>query len=98
VNETLTVPLPSFGLFVNYNITPRLQFQTRADFFYIRVGNYEGSMFEYYFGLEYRLFRHFAVGAAYDRLAADLQDTSRGGFEFDLAYNLAFFYGTLYFF
>ena len=38
------------------------------------------------------------IGAAYDRLSADLQNTTRGGFEFDLAYNLAYFYGTLYFF
>ncbi|HJR77302.1 MAG TPA: hypothetical protein VJ805_10020 [Nitrospiraceae bacterium] len=98
VNETLTVPLPSFGLFVNYHITPRFQFQVRADFFYINVSNYEGAMFEYYAGLEYRVLKHFAIGAAYDRLSAALQDTTRGGFEFDMAYNLAFFYGTLYFF
>jgi hypothetical protein len=98
VRERLTVPLPSFGFVVNYNVTPRFQIQTRADFFYVRAGNYEGSMFELYAGLEYRLFRHFALGAAYDRLAADLQDTTTGGFEFDLAYNLVYLYGTLYFF
>jgi len=98
VNEQLTVPLPSFGFVMNYNITPRFQFQNRVDFFYVNIGDYEGAMFEFYAGLEYRLFRHFAIGAAYDRLTADLQDTSRGGFEFDLSYNLAYFYGTLYFF
>ncbi|MEX5214476.1 MAG: hypothetical protein NW703_09970 [Nitrospiraceae bacterium] len=98
VNENVTVPLPSFGLFVNYAITPRFQFQTRADFFYLKVGNYEGAMFEYYLGIEYRLFKHFAMDVAYDRLAADLQDTSRGGFEFDLSYNLVYFYGTVYLF
>jgi hypothetical protein len=55
-------------------------------------------MFEFYAGLEYRLFKHFAMGVAYDRLSTDLQDTSRSGFEFDFSYNLAYFYGTLYFF
>lgn len=98
VNEKLTVPLPSFGFVMNYNITPRFQVQTRGDFFYVNVGEYEGAMFELYVGLEYRLFRHFAMGVAFDRLSADLQNTTRGGFEFDLDYNLAFFYGTLYFF
>ncbi len=98
VKEQLTVPLPSVGFLMNYNVTPRFQVQTRVDFFYVNVGDYEGAMFELYVGLEYRLFRHFALGAAYDRLATNLQDTTRSGFEFNLAYNLAYFYGTLYFF
>lgn len=98
VSEHVTLPLPSFGVLLNYNVTPRVQFQTRTDFFYLRLGNYEGVMFEFYAGLEYRLFKNLAVGAAYDRLAAGLQDTSRGGFEIDVAYNLAYFYGTVYLF
>jgi hypothetical protein len=98
VNEQLTVPLPSIGLVMNYNITPRLQFQSRSDFFYVKVSDYEGAMFEFYAGLEYRLFKHFALGTAYDRLDASLQDTSRDGFEFSLAYNLVYIYGTIYLF
>lgn len=97
VKEDVTVPLPSFGLLMNYNITSRFQFQTRADFFYFNAASYEGSMFEFYAGLEYRLFKHLAVGAAYDRLSADLQDTNHDGWEFDFSYNLAFVYGSLYF-
>ncbi len=96
VNEHITFPLPSFGILLNYNVTPRIQVQGRTDFFYLKIADYEGVMFEFYAGLEYRLFKHFAVGAAYDRLAAGLQDTSRGGFEIDVAYNLAYFYGTVY--
>jgi hypothetical protein len=98
VNEDLSVPLPSIGFVMNYNITPRFQFQSRYDFFYINISNYEGAMFEFYAGLEYRLFKHFALGAAYDRLDAGLQDTSTGGFKVDFSYNLAYFYGTLYLF
>ena len=98
VNEKLTVPLPSIGFVVNYNITPRFQFQTRGDFFYLAIGDYEGAMFEFYAGLEYRLFKHFALGAAYDRLSDSLQNTSSSGYEFNLSYNLAYFYVTLYLF
>lgn len=83
---------------MNYNITPRFQFQSRTDFFYINISNYEGAMFEFYAGLEYRLFKHFALGAAYDRLDAGLQDTSTGGFDVNFAYNLVYVYGTLYLF
>ena len=98
VTEKLTVPLPSIGLVMNYNITPRFQLQTRGDFFYITVADYEGAMFEFYAGLEYRLFKHFAVGAAYDRVSAGLQDTTSDGYEFSLNYNLVYLYATLYLF
>jgi hypothetical protein len=98
VNEELTLPLPSIGLVANYNITPKLGFQSRYDFFYLSVGDYTGAMFEFYAGLEYRLFRHFAMGAAYDRLQAGLRGDGDKGFSFNFSYNLAYVYATLYLF
>jgi hypothetical protein len=97
VNEKETLPLPSIGLVANYNITPKLQFQSRYDFFYLTVGDYTGTMFELYAGLEYRLFKHFAMGAAYDRLTAGLSGSGEQGFNVDFGYNLAYVYVTLYF-
>ena len=96
VSEQLTVPLPSIGLVANYNITPKLQFQSRFDFFYLAVGDYTGEMFEFYAGLEYRLFKHLAMGAAYDRLAAGLKNDSSSGYAINVSYNLAYVYATLY--
>jgi len=98
VNEELTLPLPSIGLVANYNITPKLGFQSRYDFFYLSLGNYTGTMFEFYAGLEYRLFRHFAMGAAYDRLQAGLRGDGDKGFNVNFSYNLAYVYATLYLF
>jgi hypothetical protein len=98
VNEQVTLPLPSIGLVGNYNITPKLQFQNRYDFFYLEIGDYTGAMFEFYAGLEYRLFRHFAMGAAYDRLQAGLRGNGDQGFNVNFSYNLAYVYGTLYLF
>jgi len=98
IEEQLTLPLPSIGGVVNYNITPRLQSQIRADFFYLKVGDFSGSMFEFYAGLEYRLFKNFALGAAYDRLVVDVQDQSSGGFNVNLGYNLLYLYGSIYLF
>jgi hypothetical protein len=98
VNEELTLPLPSIGLVANYNITPKLQFQSRYDFFYLTINDYTGAMFEFYAGLEYRLFQHFAMGAAYDRLQASLRGDGDQGFNIDFSYNLAYVYATLYFF
>ena len=98
VNEELTLPLPSIGLVANYNITPKLGFQSRYDFFYLTINNYTGAMFEFYAGLEYRLFRHFAMGAAYDRLQAGLKGDGDRGFSVNFSYNLAYVYATLYLF
>jgi hypothetical protein len=96
VNEEITLPLPSIGLVANYNITPKLQFQSRYDFFYLHIGNYTGAMFEFYAGLEYRIFKHFAMGAAYDRLQAGLRGDGDNGFNVNFSYNLAYVYATIY--
>ncbi len=98
IEEKLTLPLPSIGGVVNYNITPRLQSQIRGDFFYLHVGDFVGSMFEFYAGLEYRLFKNFALGAAYDRLVVDVQNQSSNGFNVNLGYNLVYLYGSIYLF
>lgn len=96
INEQITLPLPSIGLIANYNITSKLQAQTRFDFFYLSIGQYTGEMFEFYAGLEYRLHQHFAMGAAYDRLTAGLSGSGNQGFNVDFGYNLAYVYATLY--
>jgi len=98
VNEQLTLPLPSIGLVANYNITPKLQFQSRYDVFYLSIGNYAGSMFEFYAGLEYRIVNHFAMGAAFDRLQADLRGNGHNGFSANFSYNLMYLYASVYLF
>jgi hypothetical protein len=100
VSQQLTVPLPSLGAYVNYHITPRLMSQVRFDWFYLAVGNdFTGSMLEFYAGLEYRLFKHFALGASYDRLQTnvELNKKSSSGFSVETAWNTVFLYGALYF-
>lgn len=96
VNEQVTLPLPSIGLIANYNISPKLKFESRYDFFYLTINQYSGAMFEFYAGLEYRLFRHFAMGAAYDRLQAGLRGDGDKGFNANFSYNLAYVYATIY--
>ncbi len=43
--------------------------------FYLSVGDFRGSMVEFYAGLEYRLFKYFALGAAYDLFAVNVEHT-----------------------
>jgi hypothetical protein len=100
-SEALTVPLPSLGGYVNYHITPKLSSNIRFDWFYLKVGNsFTGSMFEFYAGLEYRLFTHFAMGASYDRLQvnADVnRSNSASGIGLENSWNTVLLYGALYF-
>jgi hypothetical protein len=99
VREALFAPLPTIGLSVDYKILPRLTANIRADFFYVDIDEVEGSMTELFVGLEYRVFKHFAVGAAYDRLwlNVDYKPGKSDGWEIDAAWNGGFFYGALYF-
>jgi hypothetical protein len=97
--EAITVPLPSLGLQLNYNILPRLQAQLRFDWLYLEVSGLRGSMTEVYLGAEYRLFKHFAVGAAYDYLniEAKYKADEKGGWGVQNTWNTVFMYGALYF-
>ena len=59
----------------------------------------KGSMVEVYAGLEYRLFKHFALGAAYDYLDvhADYQKGKKGGWGVENTWSSVFAYAALYF-
>jgi len=96
---TQTVPLPSFGFQMNYNITPRLLTQLRLEWFYLEASTFQGSMTDFYAGIEYRALKHFAVGTAFDRFNIDVSyspDTSRGWQAIN-NWNSVFLYGAFYF-
>ena len=99
VKESLFAPLPTVGVGAIYKIFPRLTAHARTDFFYVSIDDIEGTIAEFYFGLEYRVFKHFAIGAAYDRIMLDLEYKSGKpkGWELNAAWNSGIFYGALYF-
>jgi hypothetical protein len=99
VKESLFAPLPTIGLGIEYKIVPRLTAHLRADFFYVNINQIEGSLAELFIGLEYRLFKHFAVGTAFNRLWLDLdwKPGTRNGWEINSSWNGGLFYGALYF-
>jgi hypothetical protein len=98
-DEHITVPLPSLGFQVNYNFLPRLQAQLRFDWFHLQFGDVKGFMTEVYLGAEYRIFKHFALGAAYDFLyiSAGVDSSDKGGWNVTNSWNTVFAYAALYF-
>jgi hypothetical protein len=99
IRESVTVPLPSLGAQLKYYILPRLHVQLRFDWLYLEVAGLKGSMTEVYIGAEYRLFKHFALGAAYDYLdiEAKYKADEKGGWGVQNTWNTVFMYGALYF-
>jgi hypothetical protein len=96
---TKTVPLPSFGFQLSYNITPRLLAQGRLEWFYVEASTFQGAMTDLFVGMEYRVLKHFSLGAAFDRFNVDVSyspDTSRGWKVFN-KWNSLCYYGALYF-
>jgi hypothetical protein len=95
----ITAPLPVIGLYADYHFTPRLSAYYNFQFFAI---NYEdkvkGSMQDFLLGLEYRLFRNVAVGAAYNKFAVDLELVADAStLTLNTGWNGGMLYGTLYF-
>jgi hypothetical protein len=99
VDEDLSAPLPTIGLEMEYQIYPRLKANFRTDFFYVDVGEVDGYMAEFNIKLEYRVFKHFAVGAGAGHLLFDLEykDGNPKGFATDFSWNRGLIYGALYF-
>jgi hypothetical protein len=73
-SEAVTAPLPVFGLFADYNFTPRFSIYYNYQFFFVSYEDkFRGGLQDFILGLEYRLFRHVALGAAYNRFAMNIK-------------------------
>jgi hypothetical protein len=96
---SLVAPLPTLGFLVNYHFTPKLTGQANFNWFYVEAGSFKGAMSEMYMGLEYRLFRNFGLGAAYNRLDIDIKNSPQGstGWRIENDWNTLYLFGALHF-
>jgi hypothetical protein len=97
--DAITAPLPVWGLFADYKFTPRFSAFYNYQVFYI---NYQdkvrGGLQDFIFGLEYRLFRNVAVGAAYNRYSMNLEAKGNAATLYlDSSWNGGMLYGAVYF-
>lgn len=78
-------PLPAIGLFMNYAFSPEWYLTTRAGVFAFDIDDIDGTIFNFFGGLEYRPWQHVGMGLAYIYNSADL--TLRDGIkEADVEY------------
>lgn len=70
----VTAPLPMFGLRMGYAITPKWSVNYVAESFFIDFDNtIKGALINYELNTEYRLFKHFSVGAGLARIGSALE-------------------------
>jgi len=86
-------PLPTLGLFFNHAFNSKWYLTTHAGAFAFDIGDIDGTIFDLFAGIEYRIWKNAGLGAAYMYNAADLTITD-GGVKSDIEYdyNGPFFY------
>jgi hypothetical protein len=60
--EKTTLPLPHFGLGINYALTPRLRGHAMVKGFALEIGDTYGRLIEANVGVQYQLGRNFGIG------------------------------------
>jgi len=66
-----TAPLPVFGLRGEYNFSEKWSFRASGEVFLFEYGDYDGSLYDFYAGLDYRLFEHVAIGVGINSVKLD---------------------------
>lgn len=66
-------PLPNFGAWYRYSISPKWAFKSRVDWLNADIGDYSGSLTNAALGVNYQIFDNFGVGLNYNVLDLDLR-------------------------
>ena len=73
----VTAPLPMFGLRMGYAITPKWYAYYIAESFFIDIDDtFKGALVSFELSTEYRLFKHFALGAGLARFSSNVEVAS----------------------
>ena len=66
-------PLPNFGAWYRYSISPKWAVKSRVDWLNADIGDYSGSLTNVALGVNYQVFDNFGVGLNYNVLDLDLR-------------------------
>jgi hypothetical protein len=70
-----TFPLPVLGLRGNFAITDKWFIRQGMDFFFVKVDDFEGHIFDVYAALEYNFWKYAGIGVGFDYVIADVEKT-----------------------
>jgi hypothetical protein len=98
-SESVTAPLPVWGLFGEYKFTPRFSAFYNYQMFFISYDDkIKGGLQDFLVGMEYRVLRNVALGAAYNRFSLNAEskgDTTT--LSLDTNWNGGLVYAAVYF-
>ncbi len=79
----VTAPLPVFGLRGQYDLAEKWSLRGSAEIFAIEYGDFSGSLYDVYAGVDYQLFERMAVGLGVNSVNLNVGVT-KGNFDGDL--------------
>lgn len=92
-NVNTTVPLPVLSLVLKYNVTPKFHWFLKSESFALKFDNWVGSFRDTTFGMEYRAWKHVALGAG---LSSNSLEIAENDPEFQLRFNNSISGGLIY--
>lgn len=81
-------PMPTFGVYGTYEVTPKVILNGRVDFLSLEVDEYGGGITNAQASVSYRFTRMFSAGVAWRYVAYDLQ-VEREDYDADIDYNFS---------
>jgi len=90
--ESVTAPLPVFNLRADVAITPKWFLRTKAQIFYLEIGDFRGGIIDTLVGVEYMAFRNVGFGFNLENLSIGVEAEGndypeidfQGRFDYDL--------------
>jgi len=67
-----TAPLPVIGLRSRYEFSEKWSFRADGEFFFFEYGDWDGSLYDIYAGVEYSLFKNMGIGIGVNAVKMDL--------------------------
>jgi hypothetical protein len=81
--DDLIAPVPTFGIFINYAITPRVIVKLKADFLDLQIDDLDGKVIDTTFLIEWYFSRHVGVGVGTNGTDIDIRDEGDDPFTID---------------
>ena len=88
--EDITAPLPVLTLRGDFAITPKLFLKTIWDIFYLKIGDFEGSVMSGILAIEYNFWKNVGFGLGYNDFRVDIEASSSDYPGIDFVGNIEF--------
>ena len=92
-------PLPVVGLRGSFALTDKWFLRQSFDFFYVKIGDYEGTLVDLLASVEWNALKYLGLGVGYNFVSMNLEYSGSDDFlsEFDLRYGGLLAYAKIYF-